>query len=132
MTDDFEAKIRELHRKVLPLWGAGEVSRQPQPLRDHNLMVIYLIISYDHLHETESSGLVGVISLHTNPIVNIYPGEYTEYGNVGISPEGAKHLLQSLEKNRSKGDLEAYRSDVQQIIEIERRIFELTGKNEVV
>ena len=119
-------KIDELYKVVFPLWSNGVVGKQPERLRDHNFMVIYLKNSYDHLNAFEQNGFGCDVFFHPNPIYEITIGEYRQYGDIGIDKEGAQELLESLRAHEKEQRADQYKSDVRKVIDIERRIFELT------
>lgn len=126
MTDDFETKIRELYEKVLPIWNSGEFPNFPQKERDHLMMVIYLTNAYNQLRLFESEGPNCEIILHLNPIVAIAKGLMPNYGNLGISSAEAKELYDNLERKVRKSNPTKYHSALRKVIEVEKRIFELT------
>ena len=127
MADEFEAKIRELYKEVFPLWNNGEVAHQPDRLKNHNLMVIYLKNAYDYLHDFEQKDFSSKTPFHPNPILNITQGAYSQYEDFGINREEAGELLDSISKsNRSKQNKEQYIADIKRVIELEKIIFELT------
>ncbi len=126
MVDEIEVKIEELIKEVYPIWASGEVGKQPERLRDHNLMVIYLKNSYDHIRSFEQSGFGCEVFFHPNPIFHIIQGGYLQYGDIGIDKEGAKKLLESITDNVNEQRSEQYKFNVRKVIEIEKRIFQLT------
>ncbi len=127
MDAEFEARIRELNKEVYPRWSSGEITNLPRGrFKDNCLMVVYLTKTLNYLHNFEKNGFNCTPGFHPNPIFSISVGRYLEYGDLGISQKEAKKFLRAIHISQEKQTEEQHLNDVIRVIEIERRIFELT------
>lgn len=126
MADDFETKIRELYEKAFSIWNSDEFPNYPLKESIHLMAVIYLKNTYDQLHLFESEGPNCEGMIHSNQITAIGAGLFPNYGDLGISSDEATKLGPELTNANRRSNPEKYHSALRRVIEVERRIFELT------